>query len=363
MQRPQTQGKMAQVRLPAPEVERLLQKTGSSAVVAVLNGPRSTVVSGEAAAVEAFTAELERAGISFRPVATTWAFHAPPMAAVGRDLTGEVGGWLTPRAAERGLLSTLTGGRLQGPEMDAAYWGRQVREPVAFAKAFDAALAEGVDLVVEMSPHPLLQEGMQEAAEAAGRRVALLAPLRKGAGEAATAREALAAAWAHGVKVRWEALLPGRPDHVELPTYPWERQPCWLPPAPKERAKGHPLSGEHLALAGRPGEHVFSAEVSLEDLPLLADHQVQGSAVMPVAAYVEMAVQAGRAALGEGALEVKDLELRRPLVLERQRPIGLQIALTVKPGGAADFQIHAREGQGGAASWSPVAQGRMQLSP
>lgn len=362
MQRPQTQGKMAQVRLPPAEVEALLQKTGSPAVVAVLNGPRSTVVSGEAAAVDALTAELERASIPFRPVATTWAFHSPPMAAVGRELSHELGGWLEPRAAERALLSTLTGGRLRGPEMDAAYWGKQVREPVAFAAAFDAALAEGADLVVEMSPHPLLQEGMQESAEAAGRRVPLVAALRKGAGEATTAREALAAAWAHGVKVRWEALLPGRPDHADLPTYPWERQPCWLPPAPKERAKGHPLSGEHLALAGRPGEHVFSAEVSLEDLPLLADHQVQGSAVMPLTAYVEMAVQAGRAALGEGALEVRDLELRRPLVLERQRPTGLQIALTVKPGGAADFQIHAREGGEGASAWSPVAQGTVQLS-
>jgi hypothetical protein len=58
---------------------------------------------------------------------------------------------------------------------------------------------------------------------------------------------------------------------------------------------------------------------------------------------------------------VKDLELRKPLVLEKQRRAGLQIALTVKGEGAAEFQIHARPGTDGAA-WSQVAQGTVRLT-
>jgi acyl transferase domain-containing protein len=139
----------------------------------------------------------------------------------------------------------------------------------------------------------------------------------------------------------------------------------WLPPAPKERAAaaGHPLLGQHLALAGRPGEHVFHATVSLEDLPFLADHAVQGAAVMPAAAYVEMAVQAAKAAFGEGAVEIRDLELRRPLVLEPQRAAAVQVTLSVK-GRGAELQIHARQAEpaapGSAEDWATVAVGTVR---
>jgi len=177
--------------------------------------------------------------------------------------------------------------------------------------------------------------------------------------------EAAGAAWVAGAPLHWEALFPGLPAHQDLPTYRWDRQACWLPPAPPERAaaRGHPLLGEHLALADRPGDHVFSTTVSLEDLPFLADHRVQGSAVMPAAAYVEMAVQAARAALGNGAVEVRDLELRRPLLLEPRQPTSLQLSLTVKDQGRAEFQIHACAGGRPGADWSAVAQGTVLTSP
>jgi len=170
--------------------------------------------------------------------------------------------------------------------------------------------------------------------------------------------ESAGTAWARGAKVRWEAVFPGRVEHADLPTYRFDRQSFWLPPAPRERASaGHPLLGEAVALATSPGHHLFSTTVSLQDLPFLADHKVQGSVVMPAAAYVEMAVQAARSALGEGVLEVRDLELRRPLVLEPEQPTGVQVSLTVKAGGRADFQIHARPGAPANAAWSAVAQG------
>ncbi|HVE81537.1 MAG TPA: type I polyketide synthase [Myxococcales bacterium] len=369
MARPDTRGKMAQVRLPPEEVERALADLGGRAVVAVVNGPRATVISGEAAAVEAAVAELERRGASARFVATDIAFHSPPMAPLGEALAAEAT-WLTPRPAQKALLSTLTGARVEGPELTAAYWGRQIREKVAFLQAFQAALAEGVDLVVEVSAHPLLQEGMVEAAEAQKRSAGSLFSLRKGAPEALTFRESLGAAYERGAAVRWDAVYPGTPAHGDLPTYRWERQRCWLPPPPRQRAGSasrHPLLGDHVSLAGRQGEHVFCTTVSLEDLPFLADHRVQGNAVMPAAAYVEMAVQAACAVLGTEEVEVRDLELHRPLLLEPEQPTALQLTLTVKERGG-QFQVHARSGAprtgpGGAPGeepWTAVAQGSVR---
>jgi len=52
--------------------------------------------------------------------------------------------------------------------------------------------------------------------------------LRRDEGGAGRLVAALAAAWASGVSVDWEVLLPGR--RVELPTYAFKRQRYWPEP-------------------------------------------------------------------------------------------------------------------------------------
>jgi acyl transferase domain-containing protein len=354
---------MAQVRLPAEEVRRALHTMGSAALVAAVNGPRTTVITGSPDAVEAAVVALEQSGVQCRRLNINVAGHSEPMGALGDELAKESSSWLRPLQAGTPLISTLSGARVSGAQLDGAYWGRQLRQPVAFAEAFGAAMEEGAGLVVEVSPHPLLQEPMLEAVEGLGRPVDLVPTLRKQIDEPTAMLEAVGAAWARGAPVRWDAVFPGPVQHVDLPTYRFERQPLWLPPAPPERAaaSAHPLLGDPVPVAARPGEWVFSTAVSLEELPYLADHQVQGSAVMPAAAYVEMAVQAAGAALGQGPVEVRDLELRRPLVLEKAQPASLQLWLTVKADRRAEFQIHARAGTGSA--WSAVAQGTVRAGP
>ena len=52
------------------------------------------------------------------------------------------------------FYSALTGGRLESPVLDADYWYRSLREPVAFAAASRCLLADGYRFFVEASPHP-----------------------------------------------------------------------------------------------------------------------------------------------------------------------------------------------------------------
>jgi myxalamid-type polyketide synthase MxaE and MxaD len=365
MERPEARGRMAQVRLPAAEVERALLEAGSSVSVAAVNGPSTTVIAGDPAAVGAAVRALEERGASCTVLPVEYAFHSPPLAPLAGELERALS-WLRPREPACPLVSTLTGKRLVGPEMDGAYWARQMCRPVAFAAALETALGEGVGLVVEISPHPVLQDAIVEVAEARGAAVEPIPSLRRNADEPTTMREAVGAAWRRGHRVAWDVLLPGRPVHVDLPGYCWDRQHFWLPPAPRARTRaGHPLLGEHLALARGNSEHVFSSTLSLEEVPLLSDHQVSGTAVFPAAGYVEMAVQAGRAVLGEGPMEVRDLELRRPLLLEAGAEVSVQLSLQIQGPDAAEFQVHARprpsgDRPGPAEPWSVVAAGTVR---
>ena len=56
------------------------------------------------------------------------------------------------------MISSVTGALVgAGAELDAAYWVRQVREPVRFAAAMETVRrSAGEGLWVEIGPHPVL---------------------------------------------------------------------------------------------------------------------------------------------------------------------------------------------------------------
>ena len=75
-------------------------------------------------------------------------------------------------------------------------------------------------------------------------------------------------------------------------------------------------------------DHVWQADLGTEMMPWLADHKVNGQAVMPAAVFAEMALAAGREALGlpVEAVQVNELEVEQPLALDRQTRVTTQLA-------------------------------------
>ncbi len=100
-------GAMSAVDVPADDVAALVAAEPSCGIAAV-NGPRSTVVSGPAEAVDRITRTLAARGAKITSLAVSHAFHSPLMApaqAAFRDIAGAV----TPRKAKIPLVSTLHG--------------------------------------------------------------------------------------------------------------------------------------------------------------------------------------------------------------------------------------------------------------
>ena len=100
---------------------------------------------------------------------------------------------IRPTTASLPLYSTVTGQRTAGPELDAAYWFRNVREPVLFAPAIEAMVRDGAEGFVELSPHPVLSSGVEEVLAASGRDGVVVASLRRKTDDQASLAEALMA--------------------------------------------------------------------------------------------------------------------------------------------------------------------------
>ena len=89
---------------------------------------------GDPAALEEVLADLEGRGVFCRRVKVDVAFTARRVRSLRDELLAMLRS-VRPRPARLNMRSTVTGEALKGPECDAAYWARNLREPVPSAGA------------------------------------------------------------------------------------------------------------------------------------------------------------------------------------------------------------------------------------
>jgi acyl transferase domain-containing protein len=219
-------GMMAAVFAPQEEVHARLGPEAGTVAIAAINGPAHTVVSGHRGAVEAVLERLQRHGARCVPLPVSHAFHSPlvepilvPFRAVVEDLE--------PRSARIPLVSNVTGDLLPpGQALDGAYWVRHFRGSVLFAAGIQNLVRRGYRLFIEMGPHPVLC-GL--GAECTAEQVLWLPSARRGQPEWRQLLTSLGQLYCRGFDVNWRAFhQPFRRRKVWLPTYPFQREPCWL---------------------------------------------------------------------------------------------------------------------------------------
>ncbi len=146
-------GAMASIAAGLDKVSALLN--GEKVSIAGLNSLTQTVLSGEAAAIEAVVSRANKQGLRATTLPVSHAFHSPLVAEAAPVLAAHLAHeHLKP--VERTVFSTVTGSRLL-PETDLrALLYRQIISPVLFMDAVTAADADGVELWIEVGPGRVL---------------------------------------------------------------------------------------------------------------------------------------------------------------------------------------------------------------
>ena len=242
--------------------------------------------------------------------------------------------------------STLFDPREQ-PVCDAGYWVDNLRHTVGFAEAVRAALEDGYRVFAELAPHPLLTHAVEQTARSLDMQAAALAGMRREQELAHGLRGFVADLHSAGAAVDFAVLYPnGRLVDAPLPT--WTHRRLWLSRDGQESpthggctVSVHPLLGPHVRLQEEPERHVWQAEVGTAAQPWLAEHRIRDVAVLPAAAYCEMALAAARAVLGE-ASEVRDIRFEQALRLDEQTTVGASASLSSP--GVLDFIVETNQG-------------------
>ena len=194
-------GAMASIGAGQQEVEDLLDN--GPVVIAGLNSPHRTVVSGEATAVAKVVFRARGRGLNAVILPVSHAFHSPLVAAAAPTLAEHLS-HETFRQLRRIVISTVTGAPL-GPDEDLrALLYRQVTSPVRFTEAMAAAAREGVDLFVEVGPGAVLSGLVAECMNTPVVALDAGGPSLKGL------LRAVGAAFALGAPIRHEAFFAQR---------------------------------------------------------------------------------------------------------------------------------------------------------
>lgn len=219
------QGAMLVAALPMSEAADLTAGYRDRVSVAVSNSPTSTVLSGDPDALAELEETLRRRNVFARHVRVDVASHSPQVDSLRDDLLRELAD-LDPQPAIVPFYSTVTGRMCAGPELDADYWARNLRDPVLFWPTIRPLAAEAAAFI-EMSPHPTLLSAVEQAFEEAGPSGLALASMRRDEPERLATVEGAAALHASGFPVRLAGVIDdGR--FTRLPRYAWAHEAFWF---------------------------------------------------------------------------------------------------------------------------------------
>ncbi|MFF5760875.1 type I polyketide synthase [Streptomyces longwoodensis] len=331
-------GAIASLTLPATQVTHQLAQFDGRLTIAGINSPTTCTVAGPHTDLTTLTDWARQQGARARIIDTTVASHSPHVEPLHDDLIHLLAD-ISPQAGTTPIYSTVTTEPVDGTRLTAEYWYDNCRHPVRFHDTLHTLTTHGHTHYLEISPHPVLIPAITETHPTA----TTIPTLHRNLGTTTDLHTSLAHAWTTGLPTTWHTPH----HHLDLPTYPFQRQRYWLtetttaddPTAYGLHATQHPLltAAIHHAETGRL---MLTGRLTAHAHPWLSDHSAHGTTLLPGTAFTELVLHAAQYT---ATPHIHELTLENPLVLDAQSATQLQI--TVAPEGAAGrmtARIHSR---------------------
>ncbi|MBX3670089.1 MAG: SDR family NAD(P)-dependent oxidoreductase [Rhodocyclaceae bacterium] len=336
-------GRMAAVGLSEAGARAAIAEIDASLDLAIagINSPKSVTLSGALADLERLQVHLEPKGVFYRLLDLDYAFHSRYMDPIEDRLAHGLDGLVPGHSAKATFVSTVTGDVLDGEQLDATYWWRNVRAPVQFAAAVSKLAGLGCRVFVEIGPHAILQRYIADGLTAAGVKGKFLATLRKEADGPEQIEDAFLRATLLQSEPDLGMFFPYAARRVRLPNYSWQRERHWQPESSEHHAyisrrRVHPLLGWRLPELDPAWENTIDPVV----LPWLADHKVGGAIVFPGSAYAEIALAAARELRPGDRHCVEQIDIVAPMLFDGEHARTLRVTVSPRDG---SFQVRSRQ--------------------
>lgn len=283
------------------------------------NSPSSITLTGDVDVLAAIEGDLKARTVFCKLLPLDYPFHSRHLDPLKDALLADLR-HVRPEPTLIPFMSTVTGRVEESPDLGPEYLWRNVREPVQFRSATQAALEMGVRIFLEIGPHGVLRYYLDEGIRHAGVRGAALTSLQRGGDEPRLLDETWKKAWASGWIPRLEALCPRPAVRTDLPLYPWNRQPA-RPEVSEQCMEDITARPDHPLLGWRRGDQsVWENILDTVLFPVLDQHRVMERPLFPAAGFIEVAAAAAMQILpDEPLLELRHMFLLQALPLGRDQ--------------------------------------------
>ena len=139
MQELPSSGVMASLMASEKRISAVLAPYKDRVSIAAMNGPESTVISGEKQAVEAILAQLESEGIKVKILKVSNAFHSHLVDPVQPEFE-QIAKKLQYAPPQVPVFSSMRLKMMEEGDLDAAYWPQNLRNTVRFLAVDRTAL-------------------------------------------------------------------------------------------------------------------------------------------------------------------------------------------------------------------------------
>ena len=172
------QGTMLAVGISRDEAMKWVARHPRAISIAAINGANSVTLSGDQAVLAEIDKTLDEADVFSRPLRVDVPYHSPKMEPLEADLLEGLRN-IRPQVASIPFFSTVTGSALAGPEVDANYWYRNVRQPVLFYDTITELAEAGHRTFLELGAHPILRHDIAQCLGEKAAGGAMLCSLRR----------------------------------------------------------------------------------------------------------------------------------------------------------------------------------------
>ncbi|KAH7305590.1 hypothetical protein B0I35DRAFT_471642 [Stachybotrys elegans] len=334
-------GAMLAVGLSWDEAETLCARPeyDGHAVVAAVNSPTSSTLSGDAGVLERVEAELRAGGTFARKLKVNMAYHSHHMDACAPAYLASIRRcniqvqqppdgcvWVS---SVRGDVDAVLANDDDGsglPTVRDQYWVDNLTNPVLFAPAVGCSLWRGgpFDAVIEVGPHPALKGPVTDILKTSlGASLPYAGVMQRQRDEVEAFSGSLGYLWEQfgsaasidfdGYRQAFSALDAPRPRLVKgLPAYSWDHEKVhWMESRLSRnfRLGDRPIHG----LLGRrapddtPSLMRWRNVFRLSEMSWVKGHVFQGQVVLPGTAYVSAVTEAVKVLAGASSVKVVDL--------------------------------------------------------
>ncbi|EFE44178.1 polyketide synthase, putative [Trichophyton verrucosum HKI 0517] len=330
------QGGMAAVGLSPEKVKRYLI---DGVVIACENSPQSVTISGDSDKLDKVIAKIQSTedDIFCRRLRVGVAYHSHHMQGLTGLYQDLIGPHISFKDAMIPFYSSVTGNIIIEPiQLDAKYWAEILSFTVLFSTAVGSYLEKngGNALFLEIGPHSALSGPLRQIFDGhqAKLNVTYIPTLIRGEGQRKSLLTAAGRAYMNGSPISFSEINgPGR-VLTDLPKYPWQHDVRYWGEnliSQRWRSRQHP---HHEILGSRVYETsdiepTWRNLLYVEHTPWIWEHRLNKEIVFPCAGYIAMIGEAIYQITGSHAYSIRNLFMKRALILEDSSVLELVTSL------------------------------------